>query len=136
MGVSLSAGKCHGDQSLTYLFFSLDPLDKARAKHICSGCSIQVRCRTVAQDNNEIHGIWGGWDEEDRQRARRRNLNSVLEDLLSTVLPHNTQHEQAHPENGFLFSPSHISFLPNQTPSVSPGILAFLPSFYAFDIAS
>lgn len=136
MGVSLSAGKCHGDQSLTYLFFSPDPLDKQKAKLICSGCTVMIRCRTVSLDNEEKYGIWGGWDEEDRKRNRRRNLNSVLEDLLSAVLPHNTQHEPVRPAYAFLFSPSHISFQQNQTPLVLLVTPAFQPSSYVFDIAS
>lgn len=136
MGVDLSAGNCHGQWELTHLFFSTSLVERERAKQICRGCQVAIRCKTVAFDNGEKWGIWGGLDEEDRRRGRRLNLSSVLEELLSTSSPHNTQHEQAHPAYEFPFSPSHISFQQIQTPLVLLVSPAFQPSCYAFDIAS
>ena len=46
--------------SLTYLFFSEDVTELARARAICSLCAVRDACRTRALQRAEPYGIWGG----------------------------------------------------------------------------
>lgn len=46
--------------SLTYLFFSDDTVELARARAICSHCGVRDACRTRALQRAEPWGIWGG----------------------------------------------------------------------------
>jgi WhiB family transcriptional regulator, redox-sensing transcriptional regulator len=45
---------------LTHLFFSEDLIDIARAKAICSKCSLAVECLAGALEREEPWGVWGG----------------------------------------------------------------------------
>ena len=57
----LSAKRCaDGNGTLTYLFFSEEHVDIARAKAICSKCSSQATCLAQAIEQNEPWGVWGG----------------------------------------------------------------------------
>ena len=42
------------------MFFSDDPLDLARAKAICSRCTLQSACLDGALERGEPWGVWGG----------------------------------------------------------------------------
>lgn len=42
------------------MFFSDDPLDLARAKAICSRCTLQPACLAGAIERGEPWGVWGG----------------------------------------------------------------------------
>lgn len=45
-----------------------DRLDReAVAKRICAGCAVLEECLALAIRNHEIHGIWGGLNEEERR---------------------------------------------------------------------
>jgi WhiB family transcriptional regulator, redox-sensing transcriptional regulator len=46
--------------SLTALFFSERAADVARAKAICSRCTVSERCLAAAIDRQEPCGVWGG----------------------------------------------------------------------------
>ena len=64
-----------GNGSLSHLFFSDDDFDIARAKRICSTCTLQTACLTGALDRQEAYGVWGGQlliDGEPVRFARRR----------------------------------------------------------------
>ena len=41
------------------------------AKRICAGCSVRGECLDLALRNHEIHGIWGGLNEEERRSLTR-----------------------------------------------------------------
>ncbi len=43
------------------------------AKRICAGCAVQDACLELALRNHEIHGIWGGLNEEERRVLLRVN---------------------------------------------------------------
>lgn len=43
-----------------------------RAKAICRTCTVRDECLRFALDTSQEYGIWGGTDEKDRQRIRRR----------------------------------------------------------------
>ena len=49
-----------GSGTLTHLFFSEDLIDIARAKAICSKCSLAVACLATALERQEPWGVWGG----------------------------------------------------------------------------
>ena len=49
-----------GSGTLTHLFFSEDLIDIARAKAICSKCSVADACLAGALERAEPWGVWGG----------------------------------------------------------------------------
>jgi WhiB family redox-sensing transcriptional regulator len=44
---------------------------EALAKWICSGCDVRTDCLNYALDTDEKYGIFGGLNEEERDRFRR-----------------------------------------------------------------
>ena len=70
----LSAMRCNdGNGTLSYLFFSDEFVDVARAKAICAKCSTKSDCLTGALARNEPWGVWGGeLIEEGRIRTTKR----------------------------------------------------------------
>jgi WhiB family redox-sensing transcriptional regulator len=54
------------------LFFPVgdDPLSDAKAKAICSGCTVVAACLEFAETRRE-KGTWGGLTEDERARLRR-----------------------------------------------------------------
>lgn len=57
----LSPRRCSdGNGTLSYLFFSDEFVDVARAKVICSKCSSRVQCLQGALERSEPWGVWGG----------------------------------------------------------------------------
>jgi WhiB family transcriptional regulator, redox-sensing transcriptional regulator len=42
----------------------------AKAKSICAGCQVRQECLGYALATHQIHGVWGGTSEEDRQLLR------------------------------------------------------------------
>jgi WhiB family redox-sensing transcriptional regulator len=49
-----------GNGTLTHLFFSEDALLIARAKAICSRCTVSAACLEEAVERAEPWGVWGG----------------------------------------------------------------------------
>lgn len=49
-----------GQGTLTHLFFSEEPLQIARAKAICSRCTVREACLGAALERAEPWGVWGG----------------------------------------------------------------------------
>jgi WhiB family redox-sensing transcriptional regulator len=59
--VNWKRARCNdGNGTLTHLFFSEDLIDIARAKAICSKCSLAVECLAGALEREEPWGVWGG----------------------------------------------------------------------------
>lgn len=59
--VRVARARCaDGNGTLTHLFFSDDALDTARAKAICSKCSLAAGCLEGALARAEPWGVWGG----------------------------------------------------------------------------
>lgn len=48
------------------------------AKRVCARCPEVEACLTVAMANNEVHGIWGGSTEWERQSIRRGTRTKEL----------------------------------------------------------
>lgn len=49
-----------GNGTLSFLFFSEDDFELARAKAICRSCGLQESCLSGAVEREEPHGVWGG----------------------------------------------------------------------------
>ena len=49
-----------GNGTLSFLFFSEDLIDIARAKAICSRCVVREECLSAAAERAEPWGVWGG----------------------------------------------------------------------------
>jgi WhiB family redox-sensing transcriptional regulator len=61
VAVRVPKARCaDGNGTLTHLFFSDVPLDTARAKAICSKCSLAASCLEAAIEREEPWGVWGG----------------------------------------------------------------------------
>jgi hypothetical protein len=63
---------------MTYVYFPPDRYERredrsarvAVAKAICKGCEVRIPCAEYGF--HEKFGVWGGLDEDDRGRRRRR----------------------------------------------------------------
>lgn len=73
-----SEAGCRGSDA--NLFFSPTHMEskeerharEARAKSICSDCSVRRQCLEFALATREPHGIWGGLNELERRHAMAR----------------------------------------------------------------
>lgn len=45
-----------------------------RAQAICGACGVQEECLQYALESNQEAGVWGGYQEDDRRRLRKRWL--------------------------------------------------------------
>ncbi|MFM8835612.1 MAG: WhiB family transcriptional regulator [Actinomycetota bacterium] len=70
----LSPMRCNdGNGTLSYLFFSEEFVDMARAKAICARCSSKAECLAGALVRSEPWGVWGGaLIAEGRSRTTKR----------------------------------------------------------------
>ncbi len=71
---------CRGMDAL--LFFGPDgepraerEIREAKAKAVCAPCPVQAQCLDYALGNSIMHGIWGGLNQEERARERRRRAH-------------------------------------------------------------
>ena len=61
----------------TELFFPIGKAGAAlaegqQAKRICAGCPVRQACLTFALSTNQLYGIWGGYDEDERRPMHQR----------------------------------------------------------------
>ena len=59
------------------LFFPVAPhgpgaRELARAKAVCAGCRVRRQCLQYALATRQLHGVWGGTSEDERQLHARR----------------------------------------------------------------
>lgn len=78
----LDSAGCRGLD--TELFFPAGPKGPGRreadeAKAVCQTCPVRQQCASWALATAQEYGIWGGMDEEERVRARRRILPDAQE---------------------------------------------------------
>ena len=83
---------CHGaDLSLFFApnYFERKAVKDARekeAKTFCARCPVVDECREYALDTREEHGVWGGLNERERRRLRRRRQQMTeAREALSVV---------------------------------------------------
>jgi WhiB family redox-sensing transcriptional regulator len=61
----------------TELFFPIGKTGPAlaeiqQAKRVCAGCPVRQACLTFALSTNQLYGIWGGYDEDERRPMHQR----------------------------------------------------------------
>lgn len=49
-----------------------------RAKAICTSCDVRLRCLDHAFETGEVHGVWGGLTELERQELLDRRARPQL----------------------------------------------------------
>ena len=72
------AALCRGDDAIH--FFAPNHMERkeekdlreASARALCARCPVREECLDYALDVGESHGIWGGLNELQRSRLRRR----------------------------------------------------------------
>jgi WhiB family redox-sensing transcriptional regulator len=67
----------------TLLFFGRDgeprqerEIREAAARAVCASCPVRRRCLDYALKNSVTQGIWGGLNQEERTRERRRRART------------------------------------------------------------
>jgi WhiB family redox-sensing transcriptional regulator len=74
---------CRGEDSA--LFFAPSYFEtreaksarEARAKEICARCRVREECLDLSLRVREMHGVWGGLNEQERRRLLRNQGASV-----------------------------------------------------------
>ena len=61
----------------TAIFFPETEEAVAAAKAVCATCPVREACLEVALITRQDDGVWGGLDENERRRARRRRQDAV-----------------------------------------------------------
>jgi len=61
----------------TATFFPATDDEVATAKAICAGCPVRDACLEFALVTRQDDGVWGGLDENERRRARRRGQDAA-----------------------------------------------------------
>ena len=64
------------------IFFPISSLGSglhqvAQAKAVCGRCRVRPECLSYALASRQVHGIWGGTSEEERQLIREREREGV-----------------------------------------------------------
>lgn len=65
-----------------------------KAKAVCFGkdgkpaCPVRVKCLLAADENDEVHGIWGGLSHRERNALKRKAAKKglSLEDVVKTPI--------------------------------------------------
>ena len=64
------------------MFFPIAPSGPAlqqieQAKAVCARCPVRRECLQYALATRQVHGVWGGTSEEERQQLRWRERGSM-----------------------------------------------------------
>jgi WhiB family transcriptional regulator, redox-sensing transcriptional regulator len=60
-------------------------LDAARAKAVCERCPVCTQCLHYALATQQLHGIWGGLTEEERQLLAARPSEGSGQDQVEAA---------------------------------------------------
>ena len=61
----------------TAIFFPDSDNDAAAAKEVCASCPVREACLEFALVTRQDDGVWGGLDETERRRIRRRRQEAA-----------------------------------------------------------
>jgi WhiB family redox-sensing transcriptional regulator len=61
----------------TAVFFPETESEVATAKAICAACPVREACLDFALITRQDDGVWGGLDENERRRVRRRRQEAA-----------------------------------------------------------
>ena len=61
----------------TAIFFPESDDEIARAKAVCASCPVRQECLDFALITRQDDGVWGGLDENERKRVRRRRQEAA-----------------------------------------------------------
>ncbi|MFJ2094685.1 WhiB family transcriptional regulator [Streptomyces sp. NPDC087901] len=69
-----TATACKDDPELFFPIGTTGPalLQIEEAKGVCRACPVMERCLQWALESGQEHGVWGGTDEGERRRIKRR----------------------------------------------------------------
>jgi WhiB family redox-sensing transcriptional regulator len=56
---------------ITHVMFPTTPGGVAAAQRVCRRCDVQAECLSYALTRGEVHGVWGGLSEVERDEIRR-----------------------------------------------------------------
>ncbi|TDP78441.1 transcription factor WhiB [Brachybacterium sp. AG952] len=59
------------------LWHSESETEQGAAARACLECPVMVLCDAYASTADERSGVWGGWTEKERRRARRRTRRAT-----------------------------------------------------------
>ncbi len=59
------------------VFFPEPEGDTGPAKAVCAGCPVREECLEFALASRQDDGVWGGLDEHERRRLRRRRQEAA-----------------------------------------------------------
>ncbi|MGC8481321.1 MAG: WhiB family transcriptional regulator [Acidimicrobiales bacterium] len=60
------------------VFFPSDGVGVERARRVCEGCPVKLRCLEYALEYRIEHGVWGGASERERRRISRSRRLAVV----------------------------------------------------------
>jgi len=63
---------CTGVESDIFFPAAEDESASKQAKEICAACPVREACLQYSLSTNQAAGVWGGLDEGERRRLRRR----------------------------------------------------------------
>lgn len=61
----------------TAVFFPETESEVAAAKAVCASCPVREACLDFALVTRQDDGVWGGLDENERRRVRRRRQEAA-----------------------------------------------------------
>lgn len=61
----------------TGIFFPESDQDTGLAKSVCASCPVRESCLEFALVTRQDDGVWGGLDETERRRVRRRRQEAA-----------------------------------------------------------
>jgi len=61
----------------TAVFFPVSDDEAATAKAVCASCGVREACLDFALITRQDDGVWGGLDENERRRVRRRRQEAA-----------------------------------------------------------
>jgi hypothetical protein len=75
-----SKGKCRTDKIDPNIFYPEESTAaaSAMAKAYCGACSVRIECLNYALDHDEIHGVWGGKSERERNKMTKTSNRPVV----------------------------------------------------------